>query len=62
MTEAPPRQKRTSPSNPKLVEAGWDRLDPTELIDRASQHVRDKVQQTSDAITRTLSTPPKPVR
>lgn len=47
-TPPAPRVKRTSPSNPKLAEAGWDRLEPTELIERAGEHVRQKVRESTE--------------
>jgi hypothetical protein len=44
------RQKRTSPSNPKLAAEGWEDLEPTTLIDRAREKIREA--------TRELSAPP----
>lgn len=49
-TVMPKRQKRVSPSNPKIAREGWEDLEPTTLIDRARERIREAARE--------LSTPP----
>lgn len=51
-TPDPKRQKRVSPSNPRLVAEGMHELEPTQLIDRAREKLREAARE--------LSTPPEP--
>lgn len=50
MTDPAPRQKRKTPSNPKLAEVGWEDLEPTQLIERAGEHVRQKVRESTESL------------
>ncbi len=44
-TQDPKRQKRVSPSNPRLIAEGMHELEPTQLIDTARQKLREATRE-----------------